>query len=160
MNATAAIVDEEKGLIHFTADNQSMSLNAIWAFPVIQTLRNAMGRLKDPRVGQISDGYHTFDELYEHRIELFMTLCRFCRVAHYKDGTEFVGRQVWKSKLHADGTMFDGWFVAGIGVRPGEQITYHLPMSYWDRLDVPYRDRAPEWDGHTPADVLTRLKLL
>ena len=26
--------------------------------------------------GDISDGYHTFDELYEHRIALFITLAR------------------------------------------------------------------------------------
>lgn len=28
-----------------------------------------------PNAGEVSDGYHTFDELYEHRVALFIALC-------------------------------------------------------------------------------------
>ena len=104
--------------------------------------------------GKISDGYHTFDELYEHRITLFIALCKA-----YDDNT-FVG-DVWRSKLHSDGTMFDDWFIMGIGRGKGQQITYHLPISKWKETEFAETlENAPEWDGHTPEDVLKRINKL
>lgn len=100
-------------------------------------------------VGQVSDGYHTFDELYEHRVALFRAVC--CMLAAD-------GRNVWRSKLHSDGSAFDGWFVMGIDDTPGCQITYHLPMARWADTDFATTlERAPTFDGHTSADVLERL---
>lgn len=104
--------------------------------------------------GKISDGFHTFDELYEHRHALYLALCRNIAA---QDGR---GR-VWRAQLHADGTRYAEWFVLGIDRAPGEQITYHLPMYLWaDAAFAETLDRAPEWDGHAPADVLTRIGLL
>lgn len=101
---------------------------------------------------KISDGYHTFEDLYEHRIALFIALCRA------------TFRHAWKSQLHSDGTKYEGWFILGItwhdsnGLLPSRQITYHLPMKYWDEVkDIATLDKAPEWDGHTPQDVIDRL---
>lgn len=102
------------------------------------------------------DGYHTFDELYEHRIELFITLCYF----FIQGKTSYDGRNVWISKLHSDGSKFDGWFIMGIAKEKGNQITYHLPMQYWERC-VKFSqelEKAPEFDGHTSDDVLVRIK--
>lgn len=103
---------------------------------------------------QTSDGYHTFAELYEHRVSLFIAL------ASQVDTRSPTGDVVWRSRLHSDGTMFDGWFVMGINRVAGEQITYHLPMSRWADTDwLGHEDeRAPEWDGHTSSDVLDRLR--
>lgn len=104
------------------------------------------------------DGYHTFEELYEHRIVLYIALCSQLVVAD-----EDLGRTqiVWKSKAHSDGTVWDGWFVLGIFKTKGKQITYHLPMSYWDKTSFAQElEKAPEWDGHTSDDVLQRLKNL
>lgn len=100
--------------------------------------------------GSMSDGYHTFDELYDHRITLFAALCR---KLSYRGSC-------WISKFHADGTMFEGWFIAGIGKKPGYQITYHIPLGRWHEFvtNCEELERAPEWDGHTPADVIERLK--
>lgn len=106
-------------------------------------------------VGETSDGYHTFNELYEHRHALFIALCR--------NRKAYVGfpSDVWRSRHHADGTMFPGWFVMGIGEAPGQQLTYHLPERLWEETHfAAKRPRAPEWDGHTPADVVTRLLAL
>ncbi len=100
----------------------------------------------------IGDGYHTFDELYEHRITLFIALCK---QVFYTD------RIVWRSKLHSDGSSYDGWFILGINVEKGEQITYHLPLSKWEQTEFATTyDKAPEWDEHRPQDVLERLKNL
>lgn len=103
---------------------------------------------------EVSDGYHTFGELYEHRIALFLAL------AQRVDDVMPTGN-VWRSKLHSDGSSIDGWFIMGIDTEPGRQITYHLPMSRWDDTGFMVTlDRAPEFDGHTSADVLVRLRRL
>lgn len=110
---------------------------------------------------EVSDGYHTFDELYDHRIELYIALCRH---KHELLGMENPGKHlVWRSKNHSDGEpAFGGtWFVLGIGTEKGKQITYHLPMSKWEETEFAETlEKAPEWDGHTSADVIERLKLL
>ena len=99
-------------------------------------------------MSKVSDGYHTFEELYDHRITLFIALARALRT-----------HKVWRSKLHSDGSSYAGWFILGINDKPGKQITYHLPLSRWDETDFAFTvDRAPEFDGHTAEDVLKRLK--
>ena len=98
---------------------------------------------------QISDGYHTFQQLYDHRITLFIALCH-----KLKKG------RCWKSRLHYDGTYWKGWFIAGINIKHGEQITYHLPHDRYGDLNVPSRRFAPKFDGHTAEDVLERIKKL
>jgi len=112
-----------------------------------------------------SDGYHTFDELYDHRITLYVTLCRFI-VAWYEIldvDSRPEEADVWRAKLHNDGSGFEGWYVLGIGRIPGHQITYHLPLSRWNETDFVGEEqtfeKAPcEFDGHAPDDVLKRLK--
>lgn len=100
-------------------------------------------------IGDVSDGHHTFNELYAHRVALFAALCR-C-----------LSEKSWKSKFHDDGTTFEGWFIAGIGTEQGKMITYHAPLSAWDDFyGVTVLERAPEFDGHTSGDVLNRLKNL
>ena len=109
--------------------------------------------------GKISDSYHTIEELYEHRIELFIALCRLQQ--KYNNDAGKGKAPVWKSKLHSDGTGFEGWFIMGISDVAGDQITYHLPMSKWDWcFFAETLDKAPHWDGHNSKDVLNRLKTL
>lgn len=106
---------------------------------------------------QVSDGYHTMDELYDHRAALWIALCRVSLMVETDDGERH--NHVWRSKFHSDGTGFEGWFVLGFNKKAGEQITYHLPLSRWVETDFAETlDRAPEFDGHTSADVLKRLK--
>lgn len=108
----------------------------------------------------VSDGYHTMDELYEHRIALWINLCYtyFClgKVAGKKAKT----MKVWRSQTHSDGTSILEYFVLGIGTEKGEQITYHLSMDYWNECDFAETlEKAPEFDGHTSKDVIERLKV-
>ena len=97
-------------------------------------------------VGEVSDGFHTFRELYDHRCTLFLAF-----LSLVNNG--------WYSSKHSDGTDMPGWFIAGVEIEEGKQITYHLPDKYLriagDRLY--YKERAPEWDGHTSEDVLARI---
>lgn len=97
--------------------------------------------------GNTSDGYHTFNELYEHRHALFLALmlCNHLRA--------------WRSYLHHDGTSFDGYFIAGMDLISG-QVSYHIPLRLWDKLNdsnIATLTFAPEWDGHTSDDVIDRI---
>lgn len=107
--------------------------------------------------GEISDGYHTFNELYDHRIMLFIGFAKaYCKLKRF---TLAKTKMVWKSKRHSDDSSFDGWFVMGIGESKGEQITYHLPNRYWNHCDFAMELlKAPEFDGHSSKDVLQRLE--
>jgi hypothetical protein len=96
-------------------------------------------------MGEVSDGYHTFNELYHHRAVLFSVICN--------DRPTLA----WKSKQHHDGTMYDGMFIVGIET-PDGQATYHYDIEpYWDMFCVPELPQAPEWDGHTPAQAIERI---
>lgn len=95
--------------------------------------------------GLLSDGFHTFNELYEHRHILFATLVA--------DNDEIS----WKSLKHADGSMFEGWFIAGMDIL-GSPVTYHIPIRLWDLFKCKKLENAPKWDGHTSEDVVKRFQ--
>lgn len=97
-------------------------------------------------IGEISDGYHTFNELYHQRLILSSALC----LAH-KD-------KCWKSLLHHDETMFDDYFIVGFDTPQGP-YTYHYHVDDWFKFPCKILDRAPEWDGHTSKDVVRLLSL-
>jgi len=68
-------------------------------------------------------------------------------------------QNAWKSKKHADNTMFDDYFIVGINTPEG-QFTYHYQLKYWDMFQVTELSTAPEYDGHTPSDITRLLSLL
>ncbi|KZM68152.1 hypothetical protein [Nocardia terpenica] len=101
--------------------------------------------------GKISDGSHTFDELYEYRC-LYHAFAanRWAQTGDY---------EVHRSRCHHDGEPCgDGeWFIV-VAETPEGQVNNHYPLKHWDRFyRVPERDRAAEWDGHTPAQAAERL---
>lgn len=112
------------------------------------------------------DGYHTFDELYDHRIVLYITLCKkivegLARRSQYEGIIGEFKNPVWRSQIHHDGTGYEGWFIMGIRENKGEQISYHLPMKDWENTEFAETLKtAPEFDGHTSQDVLERIKSL
>ena len=95
--------------------------------------------------GDTSDGYHTFNELYHHRAVLFSVIVKAFQ------------EKAWKARLHHDGTMYDGMFIVGIDTPEG-QASYHYDIDpYWDMFECQELERAPEWDGHTPAQAIERI---
>ena len=94
--------------------------------------------------GETSDGYHTFNELYHHRTVLFSV------VVAANSG------KAWKSKLHHDGTMYDGMFIVGIDT-PHGPAAYHCEEPYWGMFLCRELERAPEWDGHTSDEAIERI---
>ena len=102
-------------------------------------------------LGSMSDGSHSFDELYEIRGHLFVAVCK--KLNRSKD--------IWKSKFYATGTAVDeGYFLLGINKDAGEQITFHMKIDpFWELTAfAEIMDTAPVFDGHTSKDVIERLK--
>jgi hypothetical protein len=93
---------------------------------------------------QISDGYHTFDELYEHRNLLFINLCLLRPLAS------------WVKKEED----FPGYFCL-YSVFPQGQISYHIPNKYRHMVEhlnkIHNRADTEAWDGHSSQDVINRL---
>ena len=99
-------------------------------------------------IGDLSDGYHTFNGLYYQRMILFAALVRT-----YKD-------RAWKSYRHEDGELCfgGGWFIVGIDTPKGS-YTYHYESKDFDKFDCIELPRGKHWDGHTEEDVIRLLSL-
>lgn len=97
--------------------------------------------------GEISDGYHTFNELYAHRLALTAVLAQIL--------------PSWRSREHHpdDAPMFEGgYFIVGIDLPAVGTITYHYKLEHWDRFEgVDVFRHARKWDGAPPAATVERL---
>ena len=102
----------------------------------------------DGGIGEMSDGYHTFNGLYYQRMVLFAAL-----VKAHKD-------KAWKSWRHEDGELCfgGGWFIVGIDTPEGS-YTYHYEEKDWNRFDCEELPVAKHWDGHSEEDVTRLLSL-
>lgn len=94
-------------------------------------------------VGELSDTYHSFNDLYKHRT--ILTALAFLNLPY-----------AWKSKIHEDGSMYDGMFVVGVPT-PYGMISYHYDLEFWDMFKIPELPHAPHFTGYTDEDVLDRL---
>ena len=99
-------------------------------------------------IDDLSDGFHTFRQLYYQRMMLFATI-----VKQNKD-------KAWKSLRHEDGELCfgGGWFIVGIDTPEGS-YTYHYENKYFDLFDCKILDYGKHWDGHTEKDVTRLLSL-
>lgn len=90
----------------------------------------------------ISDGYHTFQDLYKQRVYLTAALFNTYPELAYK------------TRKHADGSpCFDGnWFLVVIET-PSGQYSYHYENKYWYLFDITELEKAKDFDGHTSKDV-------
>lgn len=98
-------------------------------------------------MGEVSDGYHTFNELYYYRMlynAAFFNL--------------LPKEWVHKSKRHHTGEecFGGGWFIVMANLPTG-QISNHYEFKDWDLFQIPEKEIADEWDGHTPQEAAERL---
>lgn len=131
---------------HQLEEHETICENA--KFIIIKSLNRLEKLEKEIKDGTLSDGYHTFNELYEQRMYLFATI-----VNQNKE-------LAWKSLKHEDGKLcFDGdWFIVGIDT-PRGSYTYHYETNYWSLFDCQELEVAKHWDGHTSKDVSRLLSL-
>ena len=96
----------------------------------------------------LSDGFHSYQDLYYQRAVLFAALVKV-----YKD-------KAWKSLRHEDGEKCfgGGYFIVGIDTPEGS-YTYHYEDSLWSMFDCVELERGKHWDGHTDKDVTRLLSL-
>lgn len=102
--------------------------------------------------GNTSDGYHTFNELYEFR--------KAYNIALFNEWAANGKCFVHKSWRHNDGELCfgGGWFIV-VAVLPQGQISNHYEAKDWDLFHIQETEKALfEFDGHTGADVIERLK--
>ena len=111
------------------------------------TIINKLISLGGIETNDISDQYHTFGELYHHRILLYSVICK-----HYKEKS-------WKSRKHHDGTMYKDMFIVGIDTPKG-MASYHINNIYWDMFDVRELEKSPEYDRYTADDSIMRITSL
>ena len=97
--------------------------------------------------GEISDGYHTFNELYYYRM--------LYNAAFFNSLPK---AWVHKSKKHHDGEecFGGGWFIVMANLPTG-QISNHYELKDWELFQIPEKEVADEWDGHTPKEAAERL---
>lgn len=98
-------------------------------------------------MSEVSDGYHTFNELYYYRMlynAAFFNL--------------LPKEWVHKSKRHHTGEecFGGGWFIVMANLPTG-QISNHYELKDWDLFKVPEKEFADEYDGHTPQEAAERL---
>ena len=99
-------------------------------------------------IDDVSDGFHTFRQLYYQRMMLFATIVR-----QNKD-------KAWKSLRHEDGELCfgGGWFIVGVDTPKGS-YTYHYEDNYYSLFDCKELEKGKHWDGHTEKDVTRLLSL-
>ena len=106
--------------------------------------------------GSTSDGYHTFDELYEYRKLYNAALFNeWWALRETLYGFQF---NVHKSKRHSDGELCfgGGWFIVQATLPTG-QISNHYKLDDWGLFKCEEREQADTYDGHSPSDVAIRL---
>lgn len=98
-------------------------------------------------VEKMSDGYHTFADLYEQRLILSAALAKN-------------NPHAWKSKRHEDGSVpfGGGWFIMGFDTDEG-CYTYHYELKDWGLFQCKELEKGKPWDGHTSKDVRRLLSI-
>lgn len=127
----------------------------------IETTRDADGDIQSVRITSeshavtLSDGFHTMEELYDHRRAMTAVLAGAYAAARLTPS-----HGAWRSKAHHpdDSPMFEGgYFIVGIELYTGT-ITYHYKLTHWDDFRaVPEVAHAPKWDGAPPSATVDRL---
>ena len=106
----------------------------------------------DVSVGEMTDDYHSFNELYEFR--------KMYNAALFNEWAISDKYSVHKSEYHNDGEKCFGgdWFIVS-AMLPDGLISNHYELKDWSLFRVQSVEKALfEFDGHTSDDVLDRLK--
>lgn len=102
-------------------------------------------------MGDVSDGYHTFNELYRYRL--------LYNAAFFNELAKLGKVEVCKSHKHYDGEecFGGGWFIV-MAELPTGQVSNHYENKDWDLFNVPELETSFEWDGHTPNEAADRIE--
>lgn len=115
------------------------------AFQIVRSIIDSLQQDQD--MGEVSDGHHTFNELYYYRMLYNAAFFNLLPKGW-----------VHKSKRHHTGEecFGGGWFIVMANLPTG-QVSNHYELKDWDLFQVPEKEFADEWDGHTPQEAAKRL---
>lgn len=115
------------------------------AFQIVRSIIDSLQQDQD--MGEVSDGYHTFNELYYYRMLYNAAFFNLLPKGW-----------VHKSKRHHTGEecFGGGWFIVMANLPTG-QVSNHYELKDWDLFQVPEKEFADEWDGHTSQEAAKRL---
>jgi hypothetical protein len=150
-----AELDEEAAATLILANGLTYAVDVQDAEPSMVSEVDGLPRLSvdmvvhgEQETGEISDGYHTFSELYDHRRALTAALA------------SALGDHAWRSKAHhpEGAPIYPGYFIVGINLTSKSVITYHYKLADWEDFSgVQELEHAPRWDGYGPEYTVTRL---
>lgn len=131
-----------------------------------EKLNGLIVALKEEKVietSNITDKWHTFGDLYNHRMAFTIALCNAINLLNKAHrlivDKEVLGIYCYKSKRHHNNEknpMFEGSFIVVIE-SPQGQISYHYDLEEWDKFKIEERYEPNPYDGHTPDDTIIRL---
>lgn len=106
----------------------------------------------------ISDGYHTFDELYYYRMLYNSNMVNLLVLCKANLRQVFKDFDVIKSKKHFDKQPCygGGWFIVVIKT-PWGQISNHYKLEHWDNFKCRAVKHAWKWDNHTMKESTERM---
>lgn len=108
----------------------------------------------------VSDGHHTFGELYHYRMLYNAMAANLLAADPLGQIDGFIS--VCKSRKHSDGEYPFGdpnWFIV-VMTLPTGQVSNHYRLEHWDLFsDVPEVELPPEYDGHNSEEAAKRLFL-
>lgn len=139
-----SVYDNPKRIVHGVTDAFRQDGRAAMCKDILNKIDSLQ---QEQDIGEVSDGYHTFNELYYYRMlynAAFFNL--------------LPKEWVHKSKRHHTGEecFGGGWFIV-IANLPTGQISNHYELKDWNLFQVPEKEFADEWDGHTPQEAAERL---
>lgn len=143
----AEYIDKEVALSLVQPDAPEDEKAVVTIATAKKLIRSILYRTPSADVEKMSDGYHTFADLYEQRLILSAALAKN-------------NPHAWKSKRHEDGSVpfGGGWFVMGFDTDEG-CYTYHYELKDWDLFQCEELDKGKPWDGHTSKDVRRLLSI-
>lgn len=108
----------------------------------------------------VTDGWHTFEELYNYRAIYNAGLVNMIVWAkkHTVGSGGFSDVDAIKSKKHFDGKKcYDGNYFIVVIKTPFGQISNHYKMEHWDKFNCRATKTAWKYDGHTMQESNARL---
>lgn len=120
----------------------------------MQTIQKSIESAKSEGlpVSQLSDGFHSFDELYRARLAL--TVALFNEWA--SQGNKYAVQKSWR---HSDGGLCfgGGWFIV-VAKTPKGLVSFHYAKENWNLFKIEEVPQSThDFDGHSTEDALTRL---
>lgn len=110
---------------------------------IVETL--AGQHIKFDGMVSISDGYHTMDELYDHRRALNIALFNSLNELYGRAGMHMFVPKVFKAKNHHPNSdpIFPGYFIVFAVGKQGIWTSYHYELKYWDNFKIRETQNSP-----------------